>query len=398
MSTLDEEVKRIKERDDVDVEELARITGLSVDIVSAMDLSAVVDIRNRELASHAGKALARQVIQQGNAPPDNPFELWTVDDLREQSSPAMHIEGVLPKGVDVMVYGPSYTGKSLGVLDMLLSKANGIPWMGHNTGAPSYVAYICGEGQRGISKRVDAWLDAHPGCTDDRLAVIPIMPNIRSTVEVDYLLQAFLNAAPFGGVNPSDVWYWPISVVAFDTWQRLTVGANENDNTAMTECVTALSHFRQLLGQEVTSIVVHHTGKSDTDTPRGASTFTGAFDVLIHVSDGQIENPKMKDGEEFPTIPFEIVKSGPSVTVRRLGIVEGVFKKASDIRLKVRELLHEANDRTISDLCKFVKGHRRAEIRDEVDLWLAEPDSDLTEREGKGAGTKPARIMHLAYD
>ena len=210
---------------------------------------------------------------------------------RDLPEPGWHINGVLPVGIDTMVFGAAYSGKTLVVLDMLLSMANGVPWMGHDTCEAHDVALVVGEGQRGVTKRIDAWLAAHPDCSDERLAIVPAMPDIRNRTEVTYLLQAFVDMMHE---------HWP-QVIAFDTWSRLTVGANENDPTAMTECVTMLAHMREAFGLDASTIVVHHTGHADDSRPRGASTFLGAFDTLIRVEPNLIQNTKQKDAENSQT-------------------------------------------------------------------------------------------------
>jgi hypothetical protein len=139
-------------------------------------------ILDRTLA--IAKRMVAHDLSVGSAPTENPFTSYTVDELRDRPEPGWHIDGVLPVGIDTMLYGPAYSGKTLVVLDMLLSMANGVPWMGHDTGEPADVALVVGEGQRGITRRIDAWLVAHPNCSDKRLAIVPAMPNIRSVPEV----------------------------------------------------------------------------------------------------------------------------------------------------------------------------------------------------------------------
>lgn len=376
----------------MDLAEVSLTTGLPIGVLEKLDAKDVDHARTQELVRYVGKSLAQSDIHQGETPADNPFTLYRVDELRNAPSPGMHIDEVLPVGIDAMVFGQAYSGKSLVVLDMLLSMANGIPWMGHATRCQN-VVYIVGEGQRGISRRIDAWLLAHPGCTDERLRVVTRMPDIRSHTEVVYLLESLANTElPVPG---------PVGVLAWDTWSRLAVGANEQDNTQMTECVTTLSHIRQAFGgtvlSETSNLVVHHTGHQEIERPRGASAFMGAFDTMLRVEPapcGLIVNTKQKDNDEFTDIDFEIVKYGDSVTVQKVGFIDAAIKKmehdGSEIRRMVRELLHEENDRNVSDLCKAVRGHRAVKVRPVLDEMVA--DGELEECPGI---RKTGRVIHL---
>lgn len=385
-----ERAERIKQRDSMgDPEEVAMISGLPIDVINSLDSNKVGEQRTTELTRHVGKALAQHVIRQAEVPTINPFVLYSVDELRKAPTPDMHIEGVLPVGSDAMLFGQAYSGKSLVVVDQLLSMANGIPWMGHETRCQN-VVYIVGEGQRGVSKRIDAWLLAHPGCTDDRLQVVTRMPDIRNHTEVVYLLESLANT---DFLLPG-----PIGVLAWDTWSRLTVGANEQDNTAMTECVTTLSHIRQAFGgtivSEASNLVVHHTGHQEIERPRGASAFLGAFDTMLRVERGLIVNTKQKDNDEFEDIDFEIVKYGDSVTIHKMGFIDAAAKRIeqgrSEIRRKFRELLSEENDRNITALRRAVKGHKNTEKNAVLDEMLA--DEEITKHPGSKAREV---IVHL---
>lgn len=121
--------------------------------------------------------------------------------------------------------------------------------------------------------------------------------------------------------------HWP-AVIAFDTW--LTVGAKENDPTAMTEAVSMLAHVREVFGLDGSSLVVHHTGHSDDGRPRGASTFLGAFDTLIRVEPGLVQNTKQKDNDEFADIPFTVEKFASSVAIVKTGAMSAAIHKASE--------------------------------------------------------------------
>ncbi len=60
------------------------------------------------------------------------FRLYSVEDLEELPDPAWLLEGVLPEGGLVELYGPPGAGKSFLSLDWGLSVAAGVPWLGRS--------------------------------------------------------------------------------------------------------------------------------------------------------------------------------------------------------------------------------------------------------------------------
>lgn len=221
------------------------------------------------------------------------YRLLTDDDLRKLSPVQWRIKDVLPSQGTAVVFGPSGSGKSFLVLDMLQSLASGREWFGRRV-KPCSVTYIALEGEAGLSGRVEAYR-MHHGSTS---------PNIRYMVQPFRLLNAddinelvlAIQAAGTGGV------------VVLDTLSRATPGSDENDSKAMGQIVAAAKILQDLIGGLV--LLVHHTGKDASRGMRGHSSLHAAMDCAIEVKRSGDHREwlvaKSKDGEDGASHSFKL--------------------------------------------------------------------------------------------
>jgi hypothetical protein len=71
------------------------------------------------------------------------------------------LRGYLEAETLACLFGESGTMKSFLALDMGLCIASGLPWHGRDVPLAGPVVYVAGEGFRGLSRRIKAWLVAH---------------------------------------------------------------------------------------------------------------------------------------------------------------------------------------------------------------------------------------------
>ncbi len=60
------------------------------------------------------------------------FRLYSIEELEELPDPDWLIDGIMPEGALVELYGPHGVGKSFLALDWALSLAAGIQWPGRD--------------------------------------------------------------------------------------------------------------------------------------------------------------------------------------------------------------------------------------------------------------------------
>ncbi len=238
-----------------------------------------------------------------------PLRLLSTLELLTMPAPVWQIDGILPQGGLVGLYGAPGAGKSFLAIDMALSIATGRSWQGREVAGGS-VLYISAEGGTGIGKRVRAWLKHYQvSPIDARVAwLIESLPIHSDAPEVDRLLERIAEA----NRHPS--------LVVVDTLARCFEG-DENQQLDMGRFIAGVDQLRR--EWDATLLVVHHT-RLDGERERGNTAFRGAADTMLAVEATQshqgrqsrqasntgkglrLSCTKQKDAEEFSPISFRL--------------------------------------------------------------------------------------------
>jgi Fe2+ or Zn2+ uptake regulation protein len=258
--------------------------------------------------------------------------LLTLDDLRNLPEPTWAIEGILPAGVMAVMFGPSGVGKSFIALDMALSTAAGIPWMGR-TVARGPVLYVAAEGRRGIPAREDAWHLAHTDCDASSIRFLDEPVNMLDERDVNSLLA---------DIAEMDT---PPTLIVIDTLARCFGLGDENSTRDMGMFVAGAERLRRATGATV--LIVHHCGKVG-EVERGNSALRAAVDTMIGVTAEdtviKMRSEKQKDAEEFTPIYASRVPLGDSCIIAPMSM--SVNGKLTG---KARQILAELTD-TFTDI------------------------------------------------
>jgi hypothetical protein len=251
--------------------------------------------RFRKLMGAVGANLPR-----ADAPPMAPvmppkqYRVLTAADLAAMPPNRWRVRGVLPEQGLAAVFGPSGSGKSFLVLDMLGAIAEGREWFGHRT-RQCPVAYIALEGEAGIAQRVQAFATMH-GQAPAELRFVAAPFALMDLGDVHALAAAIRSV---GGAD---------GIVAIDTLNRAAPGADENDSRDMGGLIAGAKDLQSALGGLV--LLVHHTGKDATRGLRGHSSLHAALDAAISVTrDGERREwtvAKSKDGRDGATHSFKL--------------------------------------------------------------------------------------------
>jgi hypothetical protein len=224
---------------------------------------------------------------------DMRYQLLTSDNLCEHPAIPWRIKGVLPsRGIAVM-FGPSSSGKSFLVLDMLHSLAFGRDWFGHKVNQCS-VTYVALEGEAGVAGRIKAYLSRH-GST---------------SLDIRYVAQPFklLEADDINDLAVAILAAGAADVVVLDTLSRATPGLDENASKDMGLIVSAAKILQELLDGLL--LFIHHTGKDASKGMRGHSALHAALDCAIEVrrngDNREWVIAKSKDGEDGASHPFRL--------------------------------------------------------------------------------------------
>ncbi len=206
------------------------------------------------------------------------------------------VKHAIPADSIGIVFGGSGTFKSFIALDMALHVAHGLRWMGKKT-RRGPVVFIAAEGGSGLWRRVEAWHKARNLSWDGiEFYVVPV------AVDLGRHANRVVEAAQSVGVTPS--------LVVVDTLSQ-TFSGEENSANEIAGYLGALgSGFRAVWRCAV--LVIHHSGHSATERPRGSSAIRGNVDFMLGVWRDEKEMlatvscVKQKDGDEFGDQTFAL--------------------------------------------------------------------------------------------
>jgi hypothetical protein len=215
-------------------------------------------------------------------------------ELRDRPAPPWLIDGLLSLNSSSWLIAAPASYKSFVALDWAAHVGAGRPWLGR-TVAPGGVLYVVAEGVAGMGPRIRAWEQRY-GRMPESVRFLPMPVQIGKAEQWAALVEAVRRLEP--------------ALVVLDTQARITVGLDENDNTAMGEVVDAIERLRKAAGSCV--LVVHHLGRNGQHA-RGASAIDGAQDTelrLTRTSDlrAVLEVDKSKNATDDVRIEVELYK------------------------------------------------------------------------------------------
>jgi hypothetical protein len=225
---------------------------------------------------------------------------WADVDFRRVAYQPL-IKGLMFQGDKGMVFGESGSGKSFLCVDMGISIARGVPFLGMKT-AQGSVLYQAGEGGRGLQKRIDAYKLHHQVTEDVPFVLLPEKVNLFAS---DGDAEAFINECVAWKSYLPD----PLAMVVIDTFSTASPGANENDAADMGRMLDAGDRLNKATGAAV--IWVHHKNASGL-RERGHTSFRANIETAIEVTRDQetkertLHLVKLKDGEDGFKAGFEL--------------------------------------------------------------------------------------------
>jgi hypothetical protein len=220
--------------------------------------------------------------------------------IEEASSMTWLCDGIFPEQSLGMLYGASGTFKSFLALDAALHIVHGLPWLGRRT-EQGPVLWIAAEGGKSFGHRVNAWHRAR------RLAPSKQLVGIPASIDLGTEAWRVVDAVQ------STVAITPKLVVVDTLSQTYTAGGEENSATDMASYLREIgARFRDLW--KCTVVVVHHSGHTATERPRGSSAIQANTDFLFGCWRDEKEMlatlscQHMKDGDRFDDATFVLSK------------------------------------------------------------------------------------------
>lgn len=214
------------------------------------------------------------------------LKLYTPEQLNTLLPNEYIIKNLLYKNCISSVYGPSMSGKSFLVIDMLACIATGTEWNGHRVKSVP-ITYLALEGASGISNRISAWCQDH-GITS--------LPNFKAMIDnIDLTDSIQLNNLISSVISHNQI----NGIVVIDTLNQSAPDIDENSSKDMGRVLRALKKLQKATNCHV--LIVHHTGKDPSKGLRGHSSLLAALDSTIEIrkdlSGRSWQLTKSKDGK-----------------------------------------------------------------------------------------------------
>lgn len=176
------------------------------------------------------------------------------------------IKGLIPASSIGVLFGGSGSFKSFLAIDAGLHVAHGMRWLGRRT-KQGPVVYVAAEGGDELGQRADAWHRARRLQPSAPFHVVP--------VAIDLLTEAWrvVETVQAVGVTPA--------LVIVDTMSQTFSGEENVANDVAAYMRELGRRFRDLWGCAV--LVIHHSGHTATERPRGSSAIQANTDYLYGV-------------------------------------------------------------------------------------------------------------------
>jgi hypothetical protein len=204
-------------------------------------------------------ALARMREVANEAPGNSTLPLLDCAQLEQQAASVQWlVKGVVQLDAVGVLFGTSGTFKSYLAIDLALHVAHGLKWLGRRT-HQGPVVIIAAEGKSGISGRIRAWHRVR-GLRTPPAGMLRVVP-----VPVDLVADAWrvVEAVQAAGVVPA--------LVVIDTLSQTFAGRDEDRASEVSLYLRELN-LRFRAPWQCSVLVVHHSGHSQTERPRGSST------------------------------------------------------------------------------------------------------------------------------
>ena len=225
-----------------------------------------------------------------------------LDDVQVMAlpDPEYLVAGLIPRRGVGSAYGPSGTGKTTLIAQLLTAVATGRPFFGHAVNSRGACVYVATEDVAGFKVRLRSAKLAAGLSLMEAIGVytFPEPIDLRDPVSVARFVR-FLENADF----PQ-----PLELIVLDTYAASMPGASETSSEDTTTAMAHAARWRDAL--QATVLMVHHTNASGS-RERGHSAMRGACDFMISLASVDdaihVESSKQRNGPPFAPFTLKLV-------------------------------------------------------------------------------------------
>ena len=266
-----------------------------------LDADEVLSIARRYEHQAKAEKITDSIFTQDAANPnentphsEHRYTFFTSKQIQELPPVCWRVKGLLPEIGLASIYGPSQSGKSFFIIDLIARIALGEEFYGRKV-KPCPVVYVVLEGAGGVPKRIQAY-EKHFGTPlPDSFRVVTAMLSLMNSDCVLFSEEVIGKGFDEG-------------VIVIDTLNQSAPSADENTSSDMGTIISKAQYLQKKTKSLV--ILVHHTGKDAARGARGHSSFFAALDAGIELkrsaSGREWIVSKSKDGEAGISHPFNL--------------------------------------------------------------------------------------------
>ena len=223
--------------------------------------------------------------------------------LSQVTNPKWLIKDVCEEESLMQIFGSPKSGKSFIAIAMSCAIASGQDFYG-NKAFKKPVLYICGEGQRGVKRRLSAWQQAQYSLSAIPLYLSDRAVRIGDKDDLQRLIQEIEAIKAIEG---------DIGMIVVDTFQRNFGGGSENSAEDVGNFIHQLDSLIATYGCNV--CLVHHSGH-EGNRARGSSVIGASLDYEFKVQRTD------KNDQMFVTFDQTLNKDGQGMSAKNF-----VFKE-----------------------------------------------------------------------
>lgn len=270
--------------------------------------------------------------------------------LKQVDNPDWLIRDVVEKESLMCIFGKPKSGKSFIAIAMAAAIAKGESFYG-NESFSKPVMYVCGEGQRGVKRRLAAWQQGMFDLTNVPLYLSDRAVRVNDADDFKMLEEEIEALTQQVG---------EIGMIVIDTFQRNFVG-NENSAEDVGNFINKLdgliSHYKCCV------CLVHHTGHGNSDRGRGSSVMGASLDYEFKVDREDKAIGDTLEEQMFVTFEQTLNKDGQGMSEKSfvfkeveiigegLNLTSGFLEETTiDFKTKRTDKLPMMQDRTLTAL------------------------------------------------
>ena len=217
------------------------------------------------------------------------------------------VENLIEENTIIAFYGAPKSGKSLCVEHLCYFLATGQDWCDHEVKYPSHVIYLAFEDPVLSKLRAKALLTQFPPPnpnTQGQFKIVRYPPDVFAAETLHAISRCF------GRMSDDFEAAYHILVIDTLAMANKTLG-EENSSATMAKVVEQL---QKIIFDEITVILVHHSGKDRTKGMRGHNSLEAGVDNILEVSKKKnntvsIKQTHWRNGSSGKTIELNLIQT-----------------------------------------------------------------------------------------